>query len=68
MAISATTTHADKAWEKAMLEETERQQVDRIYSSDGTSMMANQLGLHRVAEANFRKLKPKLGITTLLGV
>lgn len=68
MTIQATTTHADKAWEKAMLEETERQEVDRIYSSEGTSLLANQLGLHRVAEANFRKMKPKLGITTLLGV
>jgi len=68
LTIQTTTKHADKAWEKALLEETERQEVDRIYRSDGTDMLANQLGLHRVAEGNFRKIKPKLGISTLLGV
>jgi len=68
LTIQTTTKHADKAWEKALLEETERQEVDRIYRSDGTDMLANQLGLHRVAEGNFRKIKPKLGIFTLLGV
>jgi len=68
LTIQTTTKHADKAWERALLEETERQEVDRIYRSDGTDMLANQLGLHRVAEGNFRKIKPKLGISTLLGV
>ncbi len=66
-AIVATTTHADKAWEKALIEETERQEIDRIYRTGSLDLMSNQLGINQVAENNFRKMKPKLGITTMIG-
>jgi len=66
--ISSTTTNADKAWEQMFMEGQERQSLDRIYTVGGLDMMSAQLGLNALAEKNFRGRKPKLSLSTMVGM
>jgi hypothetical protein len=56
------------AWEEALMQETERQELDDVYRPKDMGMLAGDFGLTRVAEKNYKKIKPKLALTTFVGV
>lgn len=58
--IAATTTSASTQWEKYMLHETEKVEVDKeLQPKDDADGLVNQLGIAQVAEKNFKNVHKK---------
>jgi len=55
-------------WEKALEEETEREQIPEAYMKSRSNMAVNQLGLVQTAFKNFQKSQARLAMTLPVGV
>lgn len=68
--VADTTNHANTAWEKALIYEDERTEMDPAYvANPDSNSMVTQLGASQAARKNFKKsTNRKLGDLHLVGV
>ena len=67
--VAKETKNANSVWEKALMDENERATLDKEYEWHGDGrLMANQMGVVKLALDNYEKSKYKLERAHIVGV